>query len=105
MNIGKFKGYLEDKWPNLLALFLVMFVGTLLALITFYKINVPPSTVVVHDTIYVPRVLTDSLLEDISGQVHQINSKIPYRRPGKRRVCKPDTLRIDASVHIDDATR
>lgn len=104
MNIGEFKGYLKDKWPNLLAMFLVVLVGTLIAIIAFYKTNVPPITVV-HDTIYVPRALTDSLLEDISGQLHQINSKIPYRRPGKRRICKPDTLRIDASIHLDNATR
>lgn len=105
MIFRKVKGYLKDKWPHLTAIFLVMFVGPLLALITFNSINTPPNPVIVQDTICVPNVLTDSLLEDISEQVHQINTKIPYRKPGKRRVCKPDTLRIDASIHLDDATR
>lgn len=56
----------------------------------------------VRDTIYVERTVTDSLLEDISGQVHEINSKIPVKRtPVRRKVQKCDTIKVDATIHLD----
>ncbi len=52
-----------------------------------------------RDTIYIERNMTDSLLKDISNQVHEINVKIPIRNEAAkhRRSTRPtkDTLRVD----------
>lgn len=54
-----------------------------------------------RDTVYVGNGVTDSLLKDISVQVNEINRKIPAKKPLRRCKPKKDTLRIDASIHID----
>ena len=53
------------------------------------------------DTVCVGNGVTDSLLKDISIQVREINRKIPEKKPLRRCKPKKDTLRIDASIHID----
>lgn len=60
---------------------------------------------VVKDTIYIRSSKTDSLLEDISMQVHEINNKLkkPQSIRYKKRVkAKDDTIRIDASVRVSN---
>lgn len=75
-----------------------VFIGVLGAKIV--PVNSPEQPV--HDTIYVGRTVTDSLLEDISGQVHEINIKIPVRRtPVRRKAPQCDTLKVDATIHLD----
>lgn len=66
------------------------------------KLAAPKNSVIVHDTVYVKPSMADSLLQDISEQVAEINSKIPERKPiGKKRVIKKDTIKVDATIHID----
>lgn len=66
-----------------------------------------PSKSVDTVKIYVPstRIKTDSLLQDISIQVHEINNKLkkPQSIRYKKRVkAKDDTIRIDASVRVSN---
>lgn len=57
---------------------------------------------VVHDTLYMQPSKADSLLQDISTQVREINAKIPIKKKGgKRSVPKKDTIRVDATIHLD----
>ncbi len=55
------------------------------------------------DTIYVGNGNTDSLLLDISNQVREINGKIKEKKPVRRCKTRKDTIRIDASLHIENA--
>jgi len=54
------------------------------------------------DTIYIKPSMTDSLLLDISSVLREVNEKL---KPKKVYISKHrpmlDTLRIDASIHID----
>ena len=57
---------------------------------------------VVHDTLYMQPSKADSLLQDISTHVREINAKIPVKKKGgKRSVPKKDTIRVDATIHLD----
>lgn len=56
---------------------------------------------VVHDTLYVQPSKADSLLQDIATQVKEINSKIPVKKPGRKRLIKKDTIKVDATIHMD----
>ena len=56
---------------------------------------------VVHDTLYVQPSKADSLLQDIATQVKDINSKIPVKKFGRKRLVKRDTIRVDATIHLD----
>ena len=66
------------------------------------KLAEPKNNEIVHDTVYVKPSKADSLLLDISEQVTLINSKIPEKRPvGKKRIIRNDTIRVDATIHVD----
>ncbi len=53
------------------------------------------------DTIYVGNGITDSLLKNISIQVNEINKKISTRKSNRKWKPKKDTIRIDASIHVN----
>lgn len=57
---------------------------------------------VVHDTLYVRSSKADSLLQDIATKVKDINSKIPVKKNGRRRRIKKDTIKVDATIHLDN---
>lgn len=61
----------------------------------------------IHDTIYVKPAISDSLLRDISVQVHEINNKLTpkkvYISPRQKQSC--DTIHIDASLNLNNSER
>lgn len=87
------------KWPILI--WSVIFMGaSFLGCLGARFISIDHQEPIQKDTVYVEK--GDSLLRDISFQVREINRKIPIKKPVRRhRPCK-DTLRIDASLHIDN---
>lgn len=79
---------------------IVAFIGVLVA--RMINIAETESSEITHDTIYVKPSMTDSLLQDISTQVRDINSKIQVRKPSRRRNAKNnDTIKVDATIHLD----
>lgn len=76
------------------------FIGVLAA--RMIKITETESPEIKHDTIYVKPSVTDSILQSISTQVNEINSKLPVKKSGgKRRIVKNDTIKLDATIHLD----
>lgn len=74
------------------------FLGFLGAIFVPVDNQEPPQT----DTIFVGNGVTDSLLLEIAKQVKEINRKIPEKKPWKRHKPQKDTIRVDASLHIDN---
>ena len=65
-------------------------------------VDFAPNQEVKHDTIYIRPSKADSLLEEITTEVKEINSKIPAKNTGgRRRSPKKDTIRVDATIHLD----
>lgn len=60
-----------------------------------------PEPDIIHDTLYVQPSKADSLLQDIATQVRDINSKIPVKKPGRKKLIKKDTIKVDATIHLD----
>lgn len=90
------------KWPLLIWSF--VFMGTsFLGFLGERCVPVENQEPLKKDTVYVGNGDIDSLLQDISNQVREINRKIKEKKPVRR--CKPrkDTIRIDALLHIDNA--
>lgn len=77
-----------------------VFMGVLVG--KMVKVNVTKELEVTHDTIFIsPSV--DSLLQDISTQVKEINSKIPAKkRTGRKPIKKNDTIKVEATIHFDE---
>ena len=94
--------YLKVYRHSLIILTITIAVSVFIGVLGAKMVPVKSPEQPVHDTIYVGRSVTDSLLEDISGQVREINSKIPVKRtPVRRKAPQCDTLKVDATIHID----
>lgn len=97
--------YLKVYRHSLIILTITIVVSVFIGVLGVKMIPLNNSEQPAHDTIYVERTITDSLLEDISGQVHEINSKLPVKRTTVRqKVQKCDTITVDATIHFDKAS-
>lgn len=98
----KMMEYLKVHRHSLIILTITIVVSVFIAVLGAKMIPLNNPEQPVYDTIYVERTVTDSLLKDISGQVHEINSKIPVKRTQVRqKVQKCDTIKVDATIHLD----
>ena len=89
------------KWPLLIWAFVFMgtsFLGFLGERCVPVENQEPPQ----KDTVYLGNGHADSLLLEISNQVREINRKIKDKKPMRRCIPRKDTIRIDASLHIDN---
>lgn len=96
--------YLKAHSYGLLVFATTMAVAAFLGVFVARMISIAEteSPEIKHDTIYVKPSVTDSLLQDISTQVREINSKIPVRKPsGKRKAKNNDTIKIEATIHLN----
>lgn len=77
-----------------------VFIGELV--VRMVDVATPEKNEVVHDTVFLQPAKTDSLLQDISTQIKEFNSKIPAKRSmGWKPVKKNDTIKVEATIHLD----
>ena len=77
-----------------------VFIGVLVG--KMVKVNVSKEPEKTYDTIFVSHPVSDSLLQDISTQVKEINLKISAKkRTGRKPVKKNDTIKVEATIHLD----
>lgn len=98
----KAREYIKTRWYGL-AMFAVTIAGAVfIGELGIGLVEMVPKQEVKHDTIYIPASKADSLLEEIVTEVKAINSKIPAKKTvGRRRASKKDTIRLDATIHLD----
>ena len=78
-----------------------VFIGALVG--RMIEVNDSKEQEVKHDTVFVTPSMADSILQDISTHVKEINSKIPAkRRTGRKPVKKNDTIKVEATIHLDN---
>lgn len=103
MNAGRLKKWIKENWlPNVLT-FLIVFIGTFMGFNCARRLPIKKEKVHIKDTIYIERSITDSLLLNISFQLHKIEEKLQPKKVyiQKRRSIPCDTIKIDAFIHID----
>ena len=100
MNNKRLKAKLKENWFVLILNFIVIMVSVFLGDYCARTLSKVATTTKKTDTIYIEKVKTDSLFQDILIQVQEINKKVTPKKIyiQKRKPC--DTLRIDASVRI-----
>ena len=75
MNAGRLKKWIKENWlPNVLT-FLIVFIGTFMGFNCARRLPIKQEKVHIKDTIYIERSITDSLLLNISFQLHKIEEK------------------------------
>ena len=80
MNAGRLKKWIKENWlPNVLT-FLIVFIGTFMGFNCARRLPIKQEKVHIKDTIYIERSITDSLLLNISFQLHKFHliDKISY---------------------------
>lgn len=93
---------IKTNWLTIVIIFITVASGSFVGFLASRLYPTQPAGVET-DTVFIGPSTTDSLLEEISEQVHEINIKIPSRRHVSSRYrMKKDTIRIDASLHIDN---
>lgn len=100
----RFCDYIKAHSYGLLVFAITMAVTAFIGMLIARMINIAEtkSPEIKHDTIYVKPSVTDSILQDISTQVREINSKIPARKPsGKRKAKNNDTIKVEATIHLN----
>lgn len=96
--------YIKAHSYGLLVFAITITVASFIGVLVARMINIAEteSAEITHDTIHMKPSMTDSLLQDISMQVRDINSKIQVRKPSRKRKAKNnDTIKMDATIHLD----
>lgn len=100
MNINR---WIKENWCPLILTLVTVSVGTFMGV--HCACSLPNTQVNAYkiDTVYIERSITDSLLLDISSQIYKINEQLQRKKvyTQERRSIICDTLKIDASIHID----
>ena len=97
----KNKEYIKVHGFSLLILAITIAVSSFIGSYVGRTIPIPKEEAPLHDTIYLRPSLTDSLLLDISDQLRDINSKIIVKKPLRKTPLKRDSIKIDATIHLD----
>lgn len=100
MNIKK---WILENWLSKILTLLVIFVGSFMGYYCARSLPIKNGATHKIDTVYIKRSTTDSLLLEISLQLHDIEKKMQPKKVyiQKKRSIPIDTLKIDASIHID----
>lgn len=103
MDTERLKKWINENWLSKVLTFLIVFIGTFMGFYCARSLPIKQQKVHTKDTIYIERSITDSLLLNISFQLHKIEEKLQPKKVyiQKRRSIPCDTLKIDASIHID----
>lgn len=100
MNINR---WIKENWCPLILIFVTVSVGTFMGVHCARSLPNTQVNAYKIDTVYIEPSITDSLLLDISSQIYKINEQLQpkkvYIQERHSIIC--DTLRIDASIHID----
>lgn len=100
----KIRGFMKVHCFSLIVLGVTVAVSVFIGVLVGRMVEVNPSKEreAPHDTMFVSPSVADSLLQDISIQVKEINSKIPAkRRTSRKAVKKNDTIKVEATIHLD----
>lgn len=103
MNTERLKKWIKENWLSKLLTFIIVFIGAFMGFYCARSLPIKQEKVHKKDTVYIKRSITDSLLLDISFQLNKIEEKLQPKKVyiQKRRSTPCDTLKIDASIHID----
>lgn len=95
---------LKENWLSVLLTMFTLGVVVFIAIIAGRILPVKDDQILKKDTIYIERSITDSLLLNISKQVHEINNKLTPKRVyiNKNKQKNADTLHIDAHIHMEN---
>lgn len=103
MTFKRFLEKLKENWLVCLLNFVVITIGVLLGDYCARTLSKTSSNKKSRaDTVYIEKSKTDSLLQEIAIQVDEINRKLAPKKVyiQKRKPC--DTLRIDASIRLEN---
>ena len=100
MNIKK---WILENWLSKVLTLLVIFVGSFMGYYCARSLPIKNETTHKIDTVYIKRSITDSLLLEISLQLHDIEKKLQPQKVyiQKKHSIPIETLKIDASIHIN----
>lgn len=103
MDTERLKKRIKENWLSGLLTYIIVVVGAFMGVYCARRLPIEQEKVHKKDTIYIKRSITDSLLLDISFQLKKIEEKLqPKKVYIQKRKSKPcDTIKIDASIHID----
>lgn len=103
MDTERLKTWIKENWLSRLLTFIIVVVGAFMGFYCARSLPIKQDKVHKKDTVYIKRSITDSLLLDISFQLDKIEEKLqPKKVYIQKRNTKPcDTIKIDASIHIN----
>lgn len=102
MTFKRFKEKFKENWLVYLLNLVVISVGVLLGDYCARTLSKASPDKRKTDTIYIEKSKTDSILQEIAIQIDEINKKLTPKKVyiQKRKPC--DTLRIDASIRLEN---
>lgn len=102
MTFKRFLEKLKENWLVCLLNFVVITIGMLLGDYCARTLSKASPDKRKTDTIYIEKSKTDSLLQEITVRLDEINKKLAPKKVyiQKRKPC--DTLRIDASIRLEN---
>lgn len=103
MDTERYTKWIKENWLSIVLNSIIVVVGTFMGFYCARSLPVRQEKVYIKDTIYIERSVSDSLLFNISSQLHKIEEKLQPKKIyiQKRHPTPCDTLKIDASIHID----
>lgn len=102
MTYKRFLEKLKENWLVCLLNFVVITIGVLLGDYCARTLSKVSPDKRETDTVYIEKSKTDSLLQEITSQLDEINRKLTPKKVYIQKRKPSDTLRIDASIRLEN---